>query len=335
MAVLAAATLLAVQGCDPGTPAQAAAPGHIVITAAQAQAVYQKVLQVSDDAAAAGAMATGLDVVTNAAWETTHAEYISMQSTGVPVPRYLYGTPRFFIPRLNAYPHWFVAAVPRRPVTGGGDPVTGGGASVTSLMVFAQLTAHDSWALNGITDLAAGQPVPAITRDAQGYATALPTGDQSVVVQPNAAGAAQAAVVDEGPDSPAAALINAGPRTTGLYRQYSAQAATASSGQLDFGWQMQGTSYPSYALRTADGGAVVLYAMSLNLTTEHPNHVLGTAIPVPAAVQPLLPAGQIAFHAFYVDETWEFAAIDPPSSAHGGKLTVIAASGGPTYVHAY
>lgn len=327
LAALAAATLLSVQGCDPGTPAQAAAPGHVVITQAQAQAVYQSYLQVSDDAAAVGAMATGLDVVTSAAWEATHAEYIALQNTGIPVQRYVYGTPTFFVPRLDGYPHWFVVAVPRHPARGG--------STTTTLMAFAQLSAHAKWTLNGQADLGAGQAVPGITRDRDGYATAVATGDQSVLVQPNTAGATQAAVVDEGPGSPAAGLINAGPWTNDWYRQYAAQAASASAQQLDFTWQLQGSSYPVYALRTTDGGALVLYGMVLNTTTQHPNHDLGAAIAIPAAMRSILPAGQAAYHAYFVTDTWEFAAIDPPASAHSGKLTIIAASGGPTYVHAY
>lgn len=327
LAALAAATLLSVQGCDPGTPAQAAAPGHVVITQAQAQAVYQSYLQVSEDAAAAGAMSTGLSLVTSAAWEVTHAEYISMENTGVPVQRYVYGTPRFFIPRLDGFPHWFMVSVPRHPA--------GGGRTETTLMAFTQLSAHTTWTLNGLADLAAGQTIPDITRDSAGYATSVAAGDQSVLVQPNAAGATQAAVVDEGPQSPAAALIDPGPRTAGWYQQFAAQATSASAQQLDFTWQLQGSSYPVYALRTADGGAVVLYGMVLNTTTQHPNHQLGSAIAIPAVLQPLLPTGQIAYHAYFDTDTWEFAAIDPPSSAHNGKLTIIAASGGPTYVHAY
>lgn len=327
LAALAAATLLSVQGCDPGTPAQAAAPGHVAITQAQAQAVYQSYLQVSDGAAAAGAITAGLSQLTSAAWEISHAEYISMENTGVPVPRYVYGTPQFFIPRLDGYPHWFVVAVPRHAADGG--------STATALMAFTQLSAHAKWTLNGEADLAAGQPAPAIARDSEGYATSVAPGDQSVLVQPNAVGATQAAVVDEGPGSPAAALINAGPRTTGWYGQLAAQATSASAQQLDFTWQMQGSSYPVYALRSADGGAVVLYGMLLNTTTQHPNHQLGSAIPVPGSPQSLLPTGEIAYHAYFVNETWEFALIDPPASARDGKLSIIAASGGPTYVHAY
>jgi hypothetical protein len=319
-------TLLSIQGCGGNASAAASSPGHIVVTQSQAQAIYQSYLQISDDAAAAGAMATGLDVVTNSAWEATHAEYISMQTTGVPVLQYQYGTPQYFIPRLDVYPHWFVVAVPRS---------VSGSAPVTTLMIFAQLSKGEKWTLNGVAALAAGQSLPDIPRDSDGYVTALPTTDQSLLVRPDVVGAMQAAVVDEGPANPAAQLIDAGSLTTDWYTKFTAQTASAAAQGLVFSWFMEGTTYPVYSLRTADGGALVLYGMTVETTTEHPNHVLGAAIPVPAGLASLMPAGQIAYHAYYVTETWQFATTDPPAGAAHARMAVIAASGGPSYVHSY
>ena len=37
----------------------------------------------------------------------------------------------------------------------------------------------------------------------------------------------------------------------------------------------------------------------------------------------------------YANWTYEFAAIDPPATAHDAKLQVIAAQGGLSYAHAY
>jgi hypothetical protein len=325
VAALAAATLLSVQGCDAGTPAQATAPGQSAVTLSQAAAIYQSVMAISDDAAAAGAMATGLGVVTNAAWEAVHAEYVSMQATGVPVQRYEYGTPQFYVPRQSGDPRWFMAAVPRH--------APGDAAQLQTLMVFTQFGTNGHWTLNGLASLPAGQPLPDIARDPAGYATAVAPGDSSMLVRPEVVGATQAAVVDEGPTTPAATVVSPGPQTTGWYSQLSGQTTSAAAQSLTFSWLMAGTSYPVYALRTAEGGALVLYGMFLDKTTQHPHHGQGTAIPIPTDLQPLMPAGQVALHAYYVTETWQFAAVDPPASAHDGKLSVIAAAGGPSYVH--
>ena len=61
--------------------------------------------------------------------------------------------------------------------------------------------------------------------------------------------------------------------------------------------------------------------MYLNTTTEHPNLVSGSPIPVPAAFTPLLAApSEVGYHAVYANWTYQFAAIDPPASAHGAKI---------------
>ena len=93
--------------------------------------------------------------------------------------------------------------------------------------------------------------------------------------------------------------------------------------------------FPQFGLRLADGGALVLYGMYLNTSTQHPNLVAGSPIQVPAAFRPLLAAPtEIGKHAIYADWTYQFAAIDPPSTTHNAKLQIIAAQGGPTYGHA-
>ena len=80
----------------------------------------------------------------------------------------------------------------------------------------------------------------------------------------------------------------------------------------------------------------MLYGMYLNTTNEHANLVAGSPIPVPPAFTPLLAAPtEVGYHAVYANWTYEFAAIDPPATAHNAKLQVIAAQGAPSYGHAY
>ena len=63
-------------------------------------------------------------------------------------------------------------------------------------------------------------------------------------------GATQAAVVDEGPTAPAAAVIASGPQTTGLYAQQAAQGNTATAQGLSYQWLLEGAAFA--AVRTAD-----------------------------------------------------------------------------------
>ena len=181
-----------------------------------------------------------------------------------------------------------------------------------------------------------GQPLPAIARDSDGYAIEVATTDPSLLLRPDVVGATQAAVVDDGPTSPAAAVVSDGPQTTGLYAAQNAQGAMDQAHGLQYQWLLQGAPFPQFELRLADGGALVLYGMYLDTSNQHPNLTTGSAIPVPPAFTALfaLP-NEIGYHAVYANWTYEFAAIDPPATAHGAKLQVIAAQGGLYYAHAY
>ena len=101
-------------------------------------------------------------------------------------------------------------------------------------------------------------------------------------------------------------------------------------------WELQGSSLPEFALRTAAGGALVFYAMTLNTTVAVPDVInkanpvhSGPPIQVPADLQTLLPPGQPApLVQLQSEQLLSFAAIDPaPGKA---KIQVIAMGGGLT-----
>ena len=326
---LAAVTLLGAQGCAPFTAADAATHASHSVSLAAAEAVYSSYLTASDAAAAAGNKTQALSIVTAAQWAQVKGQYAALASAGTPVPRYRYGKPTFYVPAVDNYPEWFVVAVPRRTDTGGQL-----GPAVSTLMVFAKSTNSLPWTLSGTAVL--GQPLPAIALDSDGYAMDVPIADPSLLLRPDVVGATQAAVVDDGPASPAAAVVSAGPETTGLYAAQAAQAATAQAQGLLYQWLLQGAAFPVFELQLADGGALVLYGMYLNTSNEHLNLATGSPIPVPPAFTPLLATPtEVGYHAVYANWTYEFAAIDPPATAPNAKLQVIAAQGAPSYGHAY
>ena len=322
-------TLLAVQGCAPATPADAVTHASHSVSLAAARTVYSSYLAASDAAAATGNKAQALSIVTAAQWAEVKGQYTALATAGTPVPRYRYGQPAFYVPALASYPQWFVVAVPTRSETGGRL-----GPAVSTLMLFTRAEESLPWTLSGTAVL--GQPLPAIARDSDGYAINVPNDDSSLLLRPDVVGATQAAVVDDGPASPAAAVISDGPQTTGLYAAQHALAATERAGGLQYQWLLQGAPFPQFELRLADGGALVLYGMYLDTTNQHPNLVAGSPIPVPPAFAPLLAAPtEVGYHAVYANWTYEFAAIDPPATAHDAKLQVIAAQGALYYAHAY
>jgi hypothetical protein len=144
-------------------------------------------------------------------------------------------------------------------------------------------------------------------------------------------------VVDDGPSSPAAAVIAAGPLTTGLHVAQVARAAAEQRRGLQYQWLLQGAPYPQVGLRLAgSGSALIMYGMSLNTSTEHPNLVAGSPIGVPAEFKPMLAEPtEVGYHAVFANWAYQFAAIDPSATARGGKLEVIGSQRGPGFGHAY
>ena len=265
-------TLLSVQGCAPAPDADADTPASHSVTFADARAAYQTYLNVSDAAAATGDEASALTVVTSAQWAQTRSQYNALASAGTPVPRYRYGTPAFYVPALSGFPQWFVVAANRTTVTGGKP-----GATDSTLMLFAREKKTEDWTLSGTAVLS--RPLPAIARDADGYAVPVSTTDSSLLLRPDVVGATQAAVVDDGPSSPAAAVIAAGPLTTGLHAAQAARAAAEQRRGLQYQWLLQGAPYPQVGLRLAgSGSALIMYGMYLNTSNEHPNLVAGSPI---------------------------------------------------------
>jgi hypothetical protein len=326
--VLAAVTLLSAQGCAPAAPADAATPASHSFSLAAARNVYQAYVKASDAAAVQGNEAQALSVVTSAQWARVKSQYTALASQGIAVPRYTYGTPVFYVPALSGFPQWFVVAVPRSTVSGGRTSP-----AESTLMLFDRDKTTVNWTLSGTALLS--QPLPKIALDG-GYATAVSTIDQSLLLRPDVAGATQAAVVDDGPSSPAAAVVAAGPQTTGLYAAQAAQEAAQQRKGLKYEWLLQGSPFPQVGLRLADGGALVLYGMYLNTTNEHPNLVAGSPIPVPDAVAPILTTpSQVAYHAVFANWAYQFAAIDPMATAPNAKLQIIGSQNGPSYGHAY
>ena len=331
---LAAVIALAAGGCSAAAGSAGAAGGTHKLTVAQAERVYDSYVSASDSAAASGNAAQGLTNVAYAQWAVTKSQYLALSGAGTPVPRYRYGQPAFYVPSQTGTREWFVVTVPRQQVLGSQLSAT-----TSTLMLFERPKPSLPWTVIGTAAL--GSALPALARDQDGYAVPLADDDAGVLLRPDVLGATQAAVVDEGPANPAAAVVGQGPLTTGLYGSQAAQASSDQAQGLQYQWLLEGSSYPQFELKTADGGALVIYAMTLNTTTQHADTssgkpAAGFPISVPTAFVPLLGAtNEVGYHEVISDWTYEYAAVDPPAGAHNAKVDVIGSGGGPTYGHAY
>jgi hypothetical protein len=330
-AALAAAVVLG--GCSSAATSAATSAGTAAatqhdLTLAQAQAAYTSYVAASTAAAKQGSSVKALAIAADGEWSILHAQYAALTSSGTPVAQYSYGTPTFYVPALSSYPQWFMVSVPARTEKGSQT-----GPAADTLMVLVKTGQAEPWTLDGSAVL--DQPLPALARDSDGYVTAVPYNDTSLLLEPTFVGATQAAVVDEGPAAPAAKVMAGGPQTTGLYTQQAAQGNAATARGLNYQWLMQSAAFAQWRLRTADGGALVMYTMYLNTVAEHPGNASGSPIPVPASFIPILSTPK-QFGSRQVDANWtyEFAAIDPPASAQGAQVEVIGGTGAPTYGHA-
>jgi hypothetical protein len=331
---LAAVIALAAGGCSAAAGSASAAGGAHSLTVAQAEAAYDAYVSVSDSTAASGNAKQGLTAVAYAQWAVVQSQYMALSAAGTPVPRYRYGQPDFYVPEQTGSRQWFVVTVRRQAVLGSQLS-----AATSTLMLFERPKASLAWTVIGTATL--NQALPGLARDQDGYAVPATDGDSGLLLQPDVLGATQAAVVDEGPANPAAAVLSQGPLTTGLYGSQAAQASSDQAQGLQYQWLLEGSNFPQFELKTADGGALVIYSMYLNTTTQHADSSsgkpgAGSPISVPTAFVPLLGAtNEVGYHEVLTQWTFEYVAVDPPLSAHGAKVDVIGSGGGPTYGHAY
>ena len=339
-AVLTAA--LAVTGCTsaPGGTGSHAATGRSAVTPALARQVwdhYAAVIRTQVIKAGLPAPALSLETGPRQAYDAAN------DSSELAYPDY--PALAFYLPEQSGYPHFFVVGVTKKPASGYSAgavaPVSVDGAEVDpfdpELLLFEQARAGKPWLLASTVNLAVGETLPRLATDRAGYVQTVEPSAAALLAQPDEVGAFQAAVVDDGPASPATRAVADGQLTTGLYRgaRSHAEGLKAPPGDI-YQWELKGTSYPEFALRTAGGGALVFYTMALDVAIAVPGYFdkadpirSGPPIPVPGNVRRLLPAGQAApLINLQTEQLLSFAAIDPPPVA--GKIRVIAVGGGLT-----
>jgi hypothetical protein len=376
---LGAAAVLGIAGCTAGAAGRQASvnspasPGDAFIpalTLAEAQQAYQTYITVSDRAAAAGSRKLALSVVNGvqAAQVDTQYTLAAAAKARPPYARYAYVAPAYYLPEPapSGDPQYFVVSVQRTPVSAAGA-ATASAAAVPAgvprsdlaagvalparaqvLMLFEQAAEGGAWVLASTSQLMPGQTIPKLATDSRGYVHIQPlnTAGTGQVVRPALTGPLQAAVVDDGPASPASSVVAGGPLTTGMYEaaRASARGFSAPPGD-DYQWVLEGSNYGRLALATADGGALVLYGMYLRTTVQTPSVtaqvvplVPGPAITIPAFIKPLLPKRRHqARNRLIAEDVLSFVAIDPPAPAQGAatpKIQVIAIGGGVRYADA-
>jgi hypothetical protein len=319
--MLAAGLIMAAQGCTGSTAAAPTASTTPALTISEAQQAFTAFVTADGIARASGDEWLEASAVSYGQVALATAAYQTADFTGQSVPRYGYGKPRFYVPRLKGYPLWFITVVQRAPL--------GGGPAQTAIMVFDKRSPAEDFTLASVSLLGPGYTMPDIFVDSSGYATPLATSDAQLPVSPDAVGALQATVAQDGPHSAATAAIAPGPYTTGVHSQIIAATQQTEAQGYNYQALLSGSSDPVFALETASGGALVTYTMNLYSVTLRTNPPV-RQIEIPPAYAPLLNGGLVVQYELDTGATDQYAAVIPPDSKNERPVNVIAFDGAPT-----
>jgi hypothetical protein len=251
--------------------------------------------------------------------QLTAAAFRRAMAAGDPIPRYRYGQPKLYVPRLLPEgPQWFVAVVSRSDVNGKNPH--------TVLMGFIRSKPNMRWRLSLAALLDKKLKTPKIAVDDQGYAKPLATFDTALLIPPRVVPSIQATLAEEGPGSVAAKVMDTGKHTTDFYTSDQKATKPKKSSGLHTNTVYAATSFPIFPLATTDGGGIVLYALSRDAVSikskKKPGHV-----PIPKDAAPFISA-DLVHSELDVNQTLQFATLVPAKKSADDKAVVIAADGG-------
>lgn len=299
----------------------------VAVTPDTAAKAFTSFVANDDVARAAGDERLALSWTTDGQTALTVAAFRQAVAGGVPVPRYRYDSPVYYVPKLRAEDRqWFVVRA-KRSTAAGKDPKT-------ALMGFVQAKPGGRWRLSLLTMLAGKQKPPKVAVGTDGYATPLATFDARLVIQPRLVPAIQATLAEEGPSSVAARAMKTGAFTTDYYTADQKAAKKKPKG-VHYNVVYTATQYPIFPLATTDGGGLVLYALSRDAATTKSKKKPGR-LPVPKDVSPLI-GKRFGDDSIDVFDIQQYAALDPLTAKKGAppaKATVIGYDGASTRVSA-
>ncbi|MFJ2032411.1 hypothetical protein [Streptosporangium sp. NPDC087985] len=237
------------------------------------------------------------------------------------LPHYTWGRPQLLVPRTQSSPFWFGAIVNRR--NGKGDTRT----AVLTLIKYGE----ERWYLSSASLLEAGAQAPEIAKDPQGYATALGSEDTTIAISPRLMAPLHATSAEEGTGGFTAGLIAKGSRTTGYADEIAANRMDYRAKEcLDYDSIFAASSEPVHALRTTDGGAMVIYSLIRTTTLTTKIQPCATVIVVPPEIRRLAGASY-AQKELRTVEMQQYVSTVPPGNSHQ-PARIIGYLGGTTRV---
>ncbi|GIH22129.1 hypothetical protein Aph01nite_04390 [Acrocarpospora phusangensis] len=234
------------------TAAPSPTPRPVALTLEDAADALREHLAADDVARVAGDERWALDLARDGQDLLTIAQY---RAADMKPPRYTWGKPTLIVPRqYGDAPLWFAAVLDRRQR---------GEETRKALLVFVKQ--GDLWQ-NSFESLLEAD-LPPLKLDEEGYATALDARDQSIAISPYLMGPLHATIAEEGRAGYASDLIEPGPRTTGYFAEIKRNRESFKAGGLAYDSLFAlAVGFPVYAVRTDDGGGLVLYSLTRTTT---------------------------------------------------------------------
>jgi len=217
----------------------------------------------------------------------------------------------YLVPRLDGYPKWFVVSA---------TETTKGAARLPVLMVFVRKRAVDPWRVSTSVVLDKGQRVPALATDKEGYAVAVRLNDAAPTLPPGAVASAHAGFLNARLKGAPAGQLKVDESTRNLVQRATNDRKAFTLGRVSH--RLAPAAFPPVALRTRQGGALVLY--SERLSSEFVLTAAGARIST--GVWHALGVPDPVFHALTLVELLQFATVVPPRG--GGAAEPIANSSG-------
>ncbi|NRQ35148.1 hypothetical protein HII36_25460 [Nonomuraea sp. NN258] len=288
---------------QPSTPAaRSSAAAEPLVTPKLAAKIFAEVTLPGNDLALAttapafeNRVRMAVELVRDGQLDLTKAAYAT---SGSRPPQRVWGRPTFLIPRFapGEKAPWFSALVTRD--------------GQQTLLTFR----GPAWALSSAAQLLPGAQFPQVKLDDEGYATALPPDDKSITISPRYMGPVHAAVAEAGAKGPTAGLISEGPYTTEIAGQITDARDAAKLAMWSYDSIFSPDTYPAFALRTTDGGALIQYSLSRRTTMENRTDSSYHPRPVPESARWAVGAAW-ATRGYKFTEVHQYAVAVPPSTA--------------------
>ncbi|GII91077.1 hypothetical protein Ssi02_13080 [Sinosporangium siamense] len=239
------------------------------VTFEEAESALDAYLALDTVFRASGDQRLATEITRDGQRQLTAAAYLS---NDLAPPRYSWGDPTLFVPRVEQFPAWFTAVVGRHE--------QGREEAETSIMTFVRHSEDARWQLSFASLLYPGTALPEVAVDEEGYATPLGAEDDSVLIRPRLMAPLHATAAEEGPGGFSRGHIAAGPHTTEYFAAIVKERAKAKDNGLSYDSIFSATEHPVYALRTEDGGALVQYALTRTSTWDAQT-LAGEVVPKP------------------------------------------------------